>query len=449
MKYVRILTCLIAALALVFPISGCSQLGVDDLMYDDLALYSYRENGDGTVVITSYAGAETALELPDKLYGLTVSGIGESAFAGSALRSVTLGSAVSVIENGAFEDCRSLASVNLDHVTDIGENAFRGCRSLAEAQLAEALNIGDRAFEDCSSLAALTLGSGKDVRIGQYSFSGCSALSTLTGGHSARYDVFAFAGCSSLTSLSFTEDARLGGQVFDDCTMLTRVDFTGDELPQYLDKWGSSIPTFPTWTAVNVSDEYSKRCRRYIYGDSTTDGRLFPVTVKAGGGEAVIGDIDFTCPIDPCNGSECIDCTVTLPNDDSAGGWSLVNSCRDADGKTVAASGEFPDGGVSLKGAKNLVFYAKSRDGGDRMTFYVGGLGYDAEGAPTAEYPDSCPRIYERFTLSDEWQRFSIDLSGADLSYLQCGFGFYGVGAECADDLEIYFDDIYFEGSFK
>ncbi|MDR1082960.1 MAG: hypothetical protein LBL27_03720 [Coriobacteriales bacterium] len=53
----------------------------------------------------------------------------------------------------------------------------------------------------------------------------------------------------------------------------------------------------------------------------------------------------------------------------------------------------------------------------------MGGMGWD-NGFATAEFPDSTQKIsLGTVALSAEWQKFEIDLAGADLSRVGCGFG--------------------------
>ena len=74
------------------------------------------------------------------------------------LRVVEISEGVTEIENYAFQDCWSLASVTIsDSVTWIGERAFAGCRSLASVTIPHSVTvIAAEAFRGCTSLARVT-----------------------------------------------------------------------------------------------------------------------------------------------------------------------------------------------------------------------------------------------------------------------------------------------------
>ena len=108
-------------------------------------------------------------------------GIGDYAFAGSGLTSITIPSSV----------------------TSIGQEAFRGCSSLTSITIPSSVtSIGEWAFYNCSGLTGITIPSGV-TSISNYAFSGCSGLTSITiseGVTSIGYD--AFYGCRGLTSIT-------------------------------------------------------------------------------------------------------------------------------------------------------------------------------------------------------------------------------------------------------
>ena len=79
--------------------------------------------------------------------------------------------------------------------------------------------------------------------------------------------------------------------------------------------------------------------------------------------------------------------------------------------------------GQDLRGAKSLKFKARGENGGERVSFYMGGL---ANNDPSAPFPDTAEKHYNNgtyVTLSKDWQDYEIDLRGLDLSRIASGFG--------------------------
>ncbi len=95
-----------------------------------------------------YGWLSGELKIPD-----SVTSIGEGAFAGCSLKSVTIGNGLTSIGSYAFESCYGLTSITIpDSVTSIGEGAFAGC-SLKSVTIGNGLtSIGSYAFRYCSEL---------------------------------------------------------------------------------------------------------------------------------------------------------------------------------------------------------------------------------------------------------------------------------------------------------
>ncbi len=111
--------------------------------------------------------------------------------------------------------------------------------------------------------------------------------------------------------------------------------------------------------------------------------------------------------------------------------------------------GTYPNAGINLSGAIALKFSARGKVGGERIEFFLGGIGRDpGTGNPTARYPDSSrrhPRIGMTFTLTHAWQDFTIDLTGLDLSYVLGGFAWVANAPNNPNGAEFYLDNIYYE----
>ena len=122
------------------------------------AQFTYTTNY-GAITITGYTGPGGAVMIPSRITGLSVTSIGDFAFAASGLTSVTIPNSVTSIGNDAFLACESLTSVAIpDSVTSIGEGAFTLCSGLASATIGSGVSsIGDDAFAHCANLTGVYL----------------------------------------------------------------------------------------------------------------------------------------------------------------------------------------------------------------------------------------------------------------------------------------------------
>lgn len=106
--------------------------------------------------------------------------IGSTAFLGiDNLKTVTLGSNVAVMGQGAFAGCLNLVEVNLNEVlTSISPYCFE-CTDIASLSLPNSItSIGQRAFQSCKLLESLTINRGL-TSIGDDVFQHCDNLSAL------------------------------------------------------------------------------------------------------------------------------------------------------------------------------------------------------------------------------------------------------------------------------
>ena len=91
--------------------------------------YEYTEDS-GEITITKYIGSEIIAYLPEKIGGLPVTAIGDSAFRGTDIEYVDIPDSVKTVGAYAFADCKELRSVELYGVVKFGEYAWLGCKKL-------------------------------------------------------------------------------------------------------------------------------------------------------------------------------------------------------------------------------------------------------------------------------------------------------------------------------
>ncbi len=90
-------------------------------------LYTYQSTADG-IVLTKYLGAERKVVIPGAIDGMRVVGLADSAFAGTAVRSVVIPETVKTLGWFTFYGCAQLEQVTIPaSVESIGYASFDGC----------------------------------------------------------------------------------------------------------------------------------------------------------------------------------------------------------------------------------------------------------------------------------------------------------------------------------
>jgi len=181
-----------------------------------------------------------------------------------------------------------------------------------------------------------------------------------------------------------------------------------------------------------------------VYTDLSAAGNHFVLPAKMGED----AEINPGCFEKPHSGATCIE-NKFAGTGTSWGGWYLMNGVLEGEETQPKQNwGEYPDAGFNLTGATELTFWAKGKEGGERVEFFAFGVGRDPNtGNPTAPYPDSSPKKSLGYkTLGKEWQQYTIDLGGADLSYVLGSFGWV-TNARKNDNKPItfYLDDIKYD----
>ncbi len=95
-------------------------------------------------------------------------------------------------------------------------------------------------------------------------------------------------------------------------------------------------------------------------------------------------------------------------------------------------------GGFNLAGAKQLSFWARGDQGGEKVNFSFGLL-------DKAKYSDSAKGEIKDVVLTKEWKRYAIGVAGKDLSDIKTGFAWV-VGGQGAP-VRFYLDDIQWLGT--
>lgn len=206
---------------------------------DDFTFSIDEEKGTASVV--SYTGSDKAVKVPSEIDGLTVTSIGNNAFAdNTSIESVTIPAtvvsvgtgcfkncvmlkkavipfSVEVIGASAFENCMDLVTVSLNEgLTTIGVNAFKGT-AVAEIYIPASLTsikqeAGIGPFAQCENLKTIVYGEGI-TSIPAYLFSGCTGLSEIVVPEGVvSIGDCAFSGCSNVENILLPDSVETIGK---------------------------------------------------------------------------------------------------------------------------------------------------------------------------------------------------------------------------------------------
>jgi len=193
-------------------------------------------------------------------------------------------------------------------------------------------------------------------------------------------------------------------------TVLAGVKVLDDTPPQ---------PAQPTQPAQPVQKAFSPFV---IYGDDVSSVPYAPT-----GWMGNKGAIDFNdrCTESPHSGQTCA--KVEYKADADWGGIVWQNPQNDW--------GDKP-GGFNLTGATKITFWARGRDGGEKVEFYFGVIKSEKP------FSDSdTGRI--AVVLTKDWRQYTIDLTGKNLTRIKTGFGWSLAGQ--GKPVAFYLDDIQYE----
>ena len=162
--------------------------------------------------------------------------------------------------------------------------------------------------------------------------------------------------------------------------------------------------------------------RYVVYDDVSSAGNHFFAYGKLPDQNAAVF-VNGSWTESPHSGATAIQCIFTA-NGDNFGGFYFQNGILPNQATApITNFGTVPNAGVNLAGAKSLTFWARGKNGGERIDFFMGGVGRNYRtGVQETPYPDSVRRLPEYghlFQLTSQWQPFSIDLAGADLRTME------------------------------
>jgi hypothetical protein len=149
----------------------------------------------------------------------------------------------------------------------------------------------------------------------------------------------------------------------------------------------------------------------------------------------------------PHSGATAIRAELDPATPDGFGGFYFLNGVLPNGERAPQANfGTVPNAGINLQGATALTFWARGQRGGERVDFFLAGVGRDSvSGAPIAPFPDSSPVIKTTIVLRTRWTQYRIDLTGKNLSYVLGGFGWAASVGDNPAGVVFFLDDIQYE----
>lgn len=216
--------------------AGCESLSNVSMMPGN-SVYAYSNgllmNSDRTVVLQLLTNV-TSVDVPEG-----VSTIGNSAFWQSQVRTVTLPSTLTAIEDNAFYSCRKLSVIELpEGLKTVGEDAFAYCTSLTAIELPEGLTALSRGSFKCSGLTSIAFPMTLRA-IPEKAFSRTMLTSVEIPDHINEIGASAFEACPALAKATFgtrwNTVTAIPASAFKECAKLAEVRF-----PDFLTEIGES-----------------------------------------------------------------------------------------------------------------------------------------------------------------------------------------------------------------
>ena len=212
--------------------AGCTSLKEFETYYADCVTNDnrcYIQNG----ILQLFAPAKlTEYTIPTDV---NIHIIGEGAFKGTNITSITLNNYIKSISAYAFYECKQLEKIDgWDGISLILESAFEECNNLGAISLPSTLsNIGDKAFQNCKKMSIPIEENSPQFpsniqNIGEHAFDGTNCgeinLSNVNNIKFTKINDSAFANCVNLEKVTISNRIKeIGNKAFYNCGKLSSV----------------------------------------------------------------------------------------------------------------------------------------------------------------------------------------------------------------------------------
>lgn len=201
-------------------------------------------------------------------FGYGLKEIGDSAFEGSGLTSVsftTAGAGIETWGTSVFAECKNLTSVTLNSDMDsIPENMFRDCTKLKTIRLPEnCTTIETQAFFGCDALTTVTIPENTEI-IQTEAFGGCQNLTTVT--------------IEQRDAVSGESEILIADDAFPIKSSITMKGYDGT-VEEYADKKGYKFVSLMPKNKISKKINYSSRGTVELSKSEARAGDVIDVTV--------------------------------------------------------------------------------------------------------------------------------------------------------------------------
>ncbi len=200
-----------------------------------------------------------------------------------------------------------------------------------------------------------------------------------------------------------------------------------------------------------VMDQFNRTFN--VFTDLGAAGNHFAALCGMGENNETAGISLDESSTDGCqDGATCIKNSFFPVDKTYWGGWYFDNGVLQArETQPQCNWGQFAKDGFDLSGAGPVTFWARGQLGGERIDFFVGGIGRDAmTGRRKEPHPDSfarTPPFGHTFKLTSNWRKYTINLGGRNLRYVVGGFAWVASAAWDPKGATFYLDDIRYTQS--
>ena len=267
----------------VLRISGSGEMndyhsadGLESPWHDYAAIVKSVVIGQGVKTVGSYAFANLK-NLRSVEINAELKRLGSGAFYGcTALSDLEGIEGVRVIGGECFRGCSALSAIGIPTgCTSVGSYAFAGTAIKSVSVPSSVVSLGEGAFASCRKLAYAELPSGIS-KVSASLFSGCTALEAFFvkddgsyGGASLTVEANAFSGCSALRELVIytrADSLRIAKNAFSGCTGIKSVSLDCRSLVLE----DNAFPSGAKIDYINISGELGSVAANAFYGVSTT-----------------------------------------------------------------------------------------------------------------------------------------------------------------------------------